>query len=84
MYEDGIEWQKFELEFSNQDFKRDKPSGFFASVEGAPPLGFRRRAEINDEEKKNEKTTETPVGVLTGELGAGYKALNCKFEQKRR
>ena len=72
MYEDGIGMARaFELEFSNQDFKRDKPSGFLASVEGAPPLGFRApRAEINDEEKKNEKTTETPVGVLTGELGA--------------
>ena len=42
MYEDGIGMARaFELEFFNDNFKRDKPSGFFASVEGAPPLGFR-------------------------------------------
>ena len=49
MYEDGIGMARaFELEFSNHDFKRDKPSGFFASVEGAPPIGFRApRSDLN-------------------------------------
>ena len=72
MYEDGIGMARaFELEFSNHDFKRDKPSGFFASVEGAPPLGFRApRSDMNIEEKSVGKVSDTPVGVLTGELGA--------------
>ena len=72
MYEDGIGMARaFELEFFNHDFKRDKPSGFFASVEGAPPLGFRApRSDMNIEEKSVGKVSDTPVGVLTGELGA--------------
>jgi len=72
MYEDGIGMARaFELEFLNHDFKRDKPSGFFASVEGAPPLGFRApRSDMNIEEKSGGELSDTPVGVLTGELGA--------------
>jgi len=72
MYEDGIGMARaFELEFSSHDFKRDKPSGFFASVEGAPPIGFRApRSDGNIEEKSVDKVSDTPVGVLTGELGA--------------
>ena len=51
MFEDGIGMASaFELEFTNHDFKRDKPSGFFASVDGAPPLGFRAPRSDNDVE----------------------------------
>ena len=72
MFEDGIGMARaFELEFTNHDFKRDKPSGFFASVEGAPPLGFRAPRSDNDfEDKSSAKVSDIPVGVLTGELGA--------------
>ena len=72
MFEDGIGMARaFELEFTNHDFKRDKPSGFFASVEGAPPLGFRAPRSDNDvEDKSSAQVSDIPVGVLTGELGA--------------
>ena len=72
MFEDGIGMARaFELEFTNHDFKRDKPSGFFASVEGAPPLGFRAPRSGNDvEDKSSAQVSDIPVGVLTGELGA--------------
>ena len=72
MFEDGIGMARaFELEFTNHDFKRDKPSGFFASVEGAPPLGFRAPRSGNDvEDKSSTQVSDIPVGVLTGELGA--------------
>ena len=71
MYEDGIGMARaFELEFVNQDFKRDKPSGFFASVEGAPPLGFRApRSDLSSEGEKQQKKSEAPIAVLTGEFG---------------
>jgi len=40
-------------------------------VEGAPPIGFRApRSDVNIEEKSVGKVSDTPVGVLTGELGA--------------
>ncbi len=72
MFEDGIGMARaFELEFTNHDFKRDKPSGFFASVEGAPPLGFRApRSDSDVEDKSSAQVSDIPVGVLTGELGA--------------
>ena len=60
----------FELEFFNDNFKRDKPSGFFASVEGAPPLGFRApRSDLSSEGEKQQKKSEAPIAVLTGEFG---------------
>ena len=72
MYEDGIGMARaFELEFSNNDFKRDKPSGFCGSVEGAPPLGFRApRSGTNLKEDGVDKVSDTSIAVLTGELGA--------------
>ena len=72
MYEDGIGMARaFELEFFNDNFKRDKPSGFFASVEGAPPLGFRApRSDTSVEDESVNEVFKTSIAVLTGELGA--------------
>lgn len=72
MYEDGIGMARaFELEFFNDNFKRDKPSGFFASVEGAPPLGFRApRSDTSVEDESVNEVSKTSIAVLTGELGA--------------
>ena len=72
MYEDGIGMARaFELEFFNDNFKRDKPSGFFASVEGAPPLGFRApRSDTSLEDASVDEVPKTSIAVLTGELGA--------------
>jgi len=87
MTEDGIGMARaFEKEFAGTATGRERPSGFFQSVDGAPALGFRapragcgvNLAGENDagggaaEVRLSgvRPSRSAPVAVLTGELGA--------------
>jgi len=72
MYEDGIGMARaFEMEFAGEGAEREAPSGFFASVDGAPAGGYRapRTAEGATPVRLGPRP-DAPVTVLTGELGA--------------
>lgn len=71
MYEDGIGMARaFEEEFHGHDVTRERTSGFFASVEGAPALGFRAQRIDEGIPVSLRPRRNVPVAVLTGELGA--------------
>ena len=79
MYEDGIGMARaLEVEFFGGDTGRESSSGFFASIEGAPALGFRApRIERESpvvfrgiSSSMEEDNPELPITILTGELGA--------------
>ena len=87
MTEDGIGMARaFEKEFAGTATGRERPSGFFQSVDGAPALGFRAPrtgcgVNLAGENDAGGGATEVrlsgvrpsrsaPVAVLTGELGA--------------
>ena len=72
MYEDGIGMARaFEMEFSGLDVGREAPSGFFASVDGAPADGYRApRTADGATPVRLGLRPDAPVTVLTGELGA--------------
>ena len=70
MYEDGVGMARaFEGEFLGASPDRSRTSGFFASVEGAPALGFRaQRVDLATPVTIGARP-DSPVAVLTGELG---------------
>jgi len=72
MYEDGIGMARaFEMEFSGVDVGREAPSGFFASLDGAPADGYRApRTADGATPVRLGPRPDAPVTVLTGELGA--------------
>ena len=72
MYEDGIGMARaFEMEFTGVDVGREAPSGFFASVDGAPADGYRApRTADGATPVSLGPRPGAPVAVLTGELGA--------------
>jgi len=87
MTEDGIGMARaFEKEFAGTATGRERPSGFFQSVDGAPALGFRAPrtgcgVNLAGENDAGGGAAEVrlggvrparsaPVAVLTGELGA--------------
>ena len=87
MTEDGIGMARaFEQEFAGRAAGRERPSGFFQSVDGAPALGFRaprtgcgvNLAGGTDTDGgattvklgRARPSRSAPVAVLTGELGA--------------
>ncbi len=72
MYEDGIGMARaFEAEFAGTAVGREAPSGFFASVDGAPPEGYRApRTAPGPVPVALRPSPGAPVVVLTGELGA--------------
>jgi NifB/MoaA-like Fe-S oxidoreductase len=71
MYEDGVGMARaFEEEFRGHNAARERTSGFFASVEGAPALGFRAQRVETGTPVTLGSRRDAPVAVLTGELGA--------------
>ena len=72
MYEDGIGMARaFELEFAGDDVGRESPSGFFASVDGAPAAGYRApRTSDGGTRVMLGARRGAPVALITGELGA--------------
>ena len=70
MCEDGVGMARaFEGEFQGADRERSRTSGFFASVEGAPALGFRAPRTDGGTPVTVGAHPDAPVAVLTGELG---------------
>ena len=70
MCEDGVGMARaFEGEFQGADRERSRTSGFFASVEGAPALGFRAPRTDRGTPVTVGAHPDAPVAVLTGELG---------------
>ncbi|MEE2768529.1 MAG: DUF512 domain-containing protein [Actinomycetota bacterium] len=71
MYEDGVGMARaFEEEFRGHNAARERASGFFASVDGAPALGFRAQRVDEGTPVTLGSRPDTPVAVITGELGA--------------